>query len=139
MSYQVRAAWNAHDPKQPLSFMAEDLAYDGASAGGNITSSEALWNSVTFLPNFLWSPVGRPAISAHPTAFEWDVKGKLVGPWGAMWPSGRKYNICRASIIRLDRRKVTFEGDYQDQFTLHNALGLTNRRADRTGNSIHGV
>ena len=125
---KAMAAWNSHDPEQLVNMMADEFIYYDAAAGGNMTTREELrefyQGFVTFSPDYTWTLIGRPIVSHDSVAFDWHFGGTNTGPWGETPPTGKKYVIYGASLIRFKHGKIVFQGDYWDQLTFQKQLGL---------------
>ena len=126
---KVMAAWNAHDPEQLINLMADEFIYYDATAGKNMTTKQELrefyQSFVTFSPDYKWTLISEPIVSRNAIAFEWHFGGTNTGPWGETPPTGKKYIIYGASIIRFKHGKIVYQGDYWDQLTLIHELGLS--------------
>jgi steroid delta-isomerase-like uncharacterized protein len=126
------AAWNAHDAAAAAQFFDEGVSYYDASTGAPVlgkakAQSDIVQAFMTAVPDLKWTrDEEKPILSDDAVAFSWTFSGTNTGPWSdGTKPTGKKFLIHGATLIRLKKGKIVSQGDYYDALTFDKQLGLT--------------
>ena len=128
---EYMAAWNAHDAARAASSMTDDVVYYDASVGTPQVSRDSAQKNViqaflTAAPDCVWTRDSMPPIlGTDAIAFQWTFSGTHTGPFAdGTKPTGKKFSINGATIIRLRDGKIAYQGDYYDAYGFLKQLGL---------------
>jgi steroid delta-isomerase-like uncharacterized protein len=124
------AAWNAHDAARAARCLAADVEYQDASVGEPQRGMEAARDKViTFfleaLPDLTWTMVEAPLVADGSAAFRWVFAGTNTGrPFEGDAPTGASIELQGMSLLKVERGKIVYQGDFYDALTLRRQLGL---------------
>lgn len=125
------SAWNSHDAAAAAAFYDENVEYYDASTGAPVlgklkAQKEIVGAFLGAVPDLAWTrDKGQPIVGSDAIAFQWTFSGTNTGAWSdGTKATGKKFSIHGATLIRLSKGKIVYQGDYYDAHTFYKQLGL---------------
>lgn len=127
---EYMAGWNAHDAGRAARSLDADVEYYDATVGVPQRGMEAARdNVITFfleaLPDLTWTMIDEPLVSGGSAAFRWVFSGTNTGrPFEGDAPTGASIELQGMSLVKVEKGKIVYQGDFYDALTLRRQLGL---------------
>ena len=127
---EYMAGWNAHDAGRAARCLDADVEYYDATVGVPQRGMEAARdNVITFfleaLPDLTWTMIDEPLVSGGSAAFRWVFSGTNTGrPFEGDAPTGASIELQGMSLVKVEKGKIVYQGDFYDALTLRRQLGL---------------
>ncbi len=124
------AAWNSHDVDKIVSFFTDDGVHEDVAAGAVYRGKNELkaWLGALFVASPDFKLELKSIFSAGDwVAQEWVMTGTQTGALGGIPATGKSFSVRGATITELRKDKIRREGDYWNQATLLQQLGVMPR------------
>ena len=125
------AAWNNHDPVAAADFFDENVEYYDASTGTPVigrlkAQTEIVTAFLRAVPDLKWTrDQESPIVGTEGIAFRWTFSGTNSGNWSDGTKATHKWFLIRgATLMRISKGKIVFQGDYYDAHALYKQIGL---------------
>ena len=125
------AAWNAHDAAAAAEFYDDAVQYYDASTGAPVVGklkaqTDIVQAFLTAVPDLQWKrDKEQPIVGTEGVAFQWTFSGTNTGPWSdGTKATNKTFLIHGATLIRMKKGKIAYQGDYYDAHTFYKQLGL---------------
>lgn len=111
------AAWNNHNAPAAADFLDENVEYYDAATGSPVkgrlnAQTNIIESFMKSAPNLRWTrDAAMTVATADKVAFRWTFSGRWADDVKAV---KKDFQISGATLIRIKRGKIVFQGDYYD-------------------------
>lgn len=121
------AAWSQHDLARIDALFTADGIYEDVPPQRTYRGAEEIRGFLTAI--WAWAPdiefhVTSVAVAGDRAVAEWVMTGTQTGPIGAIPASGNEFSVRGASVLEIEKGKITRNSDYYDLSSLLVQFGV---------------